>query len=283
MFQSNKLQEVTIYYVIIVFLSFFQVYTYHHYFGLEITSYYSLYEYLICFIPFFVIPLIKILNNYWLLIPITFILFDSLLNNKKILMSLKDFWNNIKAKEKYHNIKRLYYLLSILFIIFGLYCIISLISGLLKISDYNYFNSSLMENFIYVNGNYHLLFQVLFILWCLIIYTNFIAIIKLYYKNIFKSYNINIVFIISFLFIFSSIKTSQWVYFKQFNKTTDYAEFIYFNDTVKTNDNKRMIGGTKDYIFLKEFDSNSINFQKVQIFNIKDVRYLKVDNSYYNK
>lgn len=281
-FTEKLIKHTILFYVLMVFLSFFQIYSYHHYFDIEINSYYTLYEYLICFIPAFIIPFISVLIKWWYVWLIILLLyqFDLLFFNNKFSEIFKRLWaepysffttGRLKISSSCFKCWRaLYYVFSSIYIFFISYLIINLLIILLSKEVFEGCYLILTRDFIDPYGVNKWWFRIAFFLWSVFIYINVSRCVKKFPNYYQLRFSFNLVFIILIMFAFSSVKTSKIVAMKFNRLNGEYVEFYYKNKKVKTNYARVLVGGTKDYIFIRDFTINETVF-----YNMNSISYLK--------
>ena len=284
-FTEKIIKHTILFYVMMVFLSFFQIYTYHHYFDIEINSYYSLYEYLICFIPSFIIPTIRVLITPWfvwfsLLVILVLYEFDLLFFNRKLGKFAMRLWNEPQAffttgrlkisTIGYKYMRIIYYIFSTFYITFILSLVLSLLSILLLREKFEGFWFILARDFIDPEGVNKDWFRVLFFLWSILTYVNLLRCVRKLDNHHRLRFSFNLTLIIFILFTFSTVKTSKMVAMKYNRIDKEKIEFYYKGNKIYTNYDKVLIGGTKDYIFLRDFTINV-----TEIYNLNDVTFLK--------
>jgi len=293
---SNKLKEIieygSIFYVLMVFFSFFQVHMYFNYFGIAIYYYTTTFELLFYFIPYFIISHITVLLNKWYLwvIPTLIIYIDVWKNNGKYIQVITEAWNNPRRvfeseyKCKHYNLwKNIYIILSISVIFGGLYICIDLVGTALSGAPFCYYEKSIIEDFISKQkfGYKNFIFQVLFIIWCAVSFvTLYFSLRKVFHKKPSLFYY-TLFIAIFFLFVFSSLKTTERIYSVNYQDGADRCEFIYSNDTIpirtynyddsNTGDKKVSVGTTKDYLLIKNFTNNA-----TEIYEYSNITHLKI-------
>jgi hypothetical protein len=256
---------------LMVFLGFFQQYIYYQNFDIGLYNYSSPFELLFYFIPEYIISplkiLFKILKNPFF--QILFVIYAIYLfyRKKYELDRISNYLKNNLGK-----IKNVLYCINYLYIIIIFFLIIRLIYGLLSLENLSDFDFYISDNFINSNGYSNAWFQILYLLWSVFtvvsVYKGVLKIENI--KNFGNKVSIIIVSILIVMFIFESLKTTQKIASLKKRIPIQKVRFIYNNDTINTDDNNLYIGSTKDYLFIRNFDT-----RKNKLYNINDVKFLE--------
>lgn len=250
----------TLFYVLMIFLSFFQVHLYYNYFGISIYYYITLQELLFYFIPYFVIASIKISFLLLLISPLIFIVF---LIFKRLLT------DNCKSKFKtFFKNESIPHLLSSFTLIILLTILLLFIISLNK-WEYGEFYKYVLNEFIHLEGIWNWAFKVLFALWSISFYIFILKLIKMLFARInIKLFNIT--YIVVILFVFTTLKTIERINNTNKGNIKEKYEFVYEDRVIRTDSVSKMIGTSKDYYFIKNFQSDSIYvYETSKISNLK--------------
>jgi hypothetical protein len=255
---------------IMVFLGFFQTFIYYQNFDIGVYNYSSPIELLFYFIPNYIITPIKISfkifsNPYFQIFIFLLICLFSIKNSliEKILKYLKNIWSKPN--------KFICFLIC-LYIIFVSYFIIELIYGLLSLEGLSDFTFYISNSFVNSKGNYNWLFQILYLLWGILIIVGVYSYI-IRKENIRKFGNKVSIIVISILvvmFIFESLKTTHKVASLKRYISIQKVKFQYDNVEVETNDSEFYIGSTRDYLFIRNLNSN-----ENKLYNVSNIKFLK--------
>lgn len=279
---------------IIVLISYVENYAFYQNFGITISSYSSIYELLFSFIPSFLLTPIKTILELWIIpLVILIILFVDYSFDFKFITYIKELLDNqyefckSKNKVKCFNFLKLLYWIIFIFMIFSFIFIFKLLIhfflvkdimplshclNLIGISiDYN----SISKNWTLPDGNHHGIFLLIFITWMFFLYVISYRFLKKCRKLKKITYGFNLYFIITVLFVFTSIKNLQRIEMlkdKDLRKNEIMYEFIYDTTVIKTNSDKVSIAGTRDFIIIRDFH-DSVNY----LYSTNNLKLIKTN------
>jgi hypothetical protein len=246
-----------------VFLSFFQVHMFYNYFDISIYAFITTFELLFYFIPYFIINNVKALLSLWgipALVFFGFYFYDIIYNNR--ILSHR-FFRSISRPLRYSWLIWLFFLSGLIY-----WCLVIDIS--LTRGEFCEWHKHVLHYYINGTGKIcNIIFQLIFISWCLSAYVLFYPISRKSPSNSNVLYTLFMVLI--FIFFFSSLKTTYRIYKVKYLTTDDYS-FTYEGKEINTNQSFKVVGTTKEYIFVKD-DTNKIHIYPMsKVDNLSLVR-----------
>jgi len=272
---KKLLKYVPLLYVIMIFLSFYQLYHYFDEFEIAIYVYISLYELLFYFIPFFAISYLRVVSKilpYILPFVIILIIITAIIG-KKWYIEMIARWDSpkkyIKSEVKYLRYKTFFYIFSLLIFAVLTYLIIYI----------NCIPFNQLEKFIRHGADYNWLFMIMFCIWCILFYVIFLKFISNFFERSKIIFYYNIICFTIFIFTFNEVKLNYNLRVFKEKGPYDSVSFEYLGkvdstDTLIDNTkltNRIVIGITQNYLFIRDM-KNNVN----EIYNLNDVKKLKI-------
>lgn len=292
--KENLFKYIPIIYPLLIFVGYINYDFYYRKFDIKIFNYLDTNEILFSFVsliyPLALIPIC--IMFYILVIPIFAFLGDDYIikqedenpddNQKKISFwsfklkvdRLEELFDNINdCEEKFDNILR--FLKSLIILLF---------SVIVKIAV-GFFTLILMLTGFDFGDRIHALFfdNKIFFVFCLVVWVfTFLSFLK--YKAKILGADVSTKFQMFFIFIVFVISLKYYQEIKVYNfftlPSTEFVEFEYDDKIYKTDNENRLIGKTKDYIFIRNtFSNNNLIFKMSEVKNliIKSTIYSELD------
>lgn len=273
----EKFGYATSIYGLMILLSFIPNYFFYLHFNIYIFFYVTPYELLFYFIPYFLINNIAVFLYFVPILVLIILLFKI-----NCLKKIKLKFSHIFTKQKYDSFD--FFLLGIfslvniliiiiLFEVFKLEHIKNFIPDcILNFFSIKDFLHNVASYFIKGGSTFNFIFQIIVGYWGIILYK---LLQRYFLKNKYNMFSFYLTFSIIFMFVFSNLKIFERISTMQKSlkeqKPIEKYEFIYSDKFISTDNNRIVIGTTKDFIFIRNLYKN-----ENEIYNMADVKFLKI-------